>query len=56
MNNDRKAVYQRLGMSLADGLKMELEIGRETIASGETYMGAKEFADGKGRSGAFDNE
>ena len=53
MNNDRKAVYQGLGMPLAQGLKMELDIGRETITSGETYTGAKEFTDGKGRGGDF---
>jgi len=53
MNNDRKAVYRGLGMSLEQGLKLESELGRDTIASGETYAGAKDFTDGKGRGGDF---
>lgn len=53
MLNDRRSVYEGLGLSLADSLKNEAEIGRETWASGEGASGAKAFSDGKGRSGSF---
>ena len=53
MNNDREAVYRGLGVSLAQGIKSELELGRQTLDSGEADSGAKAFTDGKGRSGSF---
>lgn len=53
MLNDRRSVYEGLGLPLADALKNEAEIGRETWASGEGASGAKAFSDGKGRSGSF---
>jgi enoyl-CoA hydratase len=51
MLNDRRSVYQCLGQPLAEALKIEAGIGRETWASGEGAVGAKTFAEGKGRSG-----
>jgi enoyl-CoA hydratase len=51
MLNDRRCVYQCLGQPLADALKIEAQIGRETWASGEGAAGAKSFAEGKGHSG-----
>ncbi|MDW8171653.1 MAG: crotonase/enoyl-CoA hydratase family protein [Anaerolineae bacterium] len=53
MRNDREAVYRGLGVVLAEGLKIEAQLGRATVASGETYGGAAEFAAGKGRRGAL---
>ncbi len=53
MLNDRRSVYEGLGLRLEDALKNEAQIGRETWASGEGSSGAKAFSDGKGRSGSF---
>jgi len=53
MLNDRRSVYEGLGLSLEDALKNEAAIGRETWASGEGSAGAKAFSDGKGRRGSF---
>lgn len=53
MNNDRKSVYQGLDLPLNEGLKLELEIGRQTLADGEATKGAKSFSEGKGRGGSF---
>ena len=56
MLNDRRSVYEGLGLSLHDALKNEAQIGRETWASGEGSSGAKAFSDGKGRSGSFSGQ
>lgn len=53
MQNDRKAVYQGLGKSLEEGLKIEAHLGYETVLSGETMRGAQAFAYGQGRGGEF---
>ena len=53
MLNDRRSVYEGIGLSLDDALKNEAAIGRETWASGEGSTGAKSFSDGKGRSASF---
>ena len=50
MLNDRRSVYEGLGLSLEEALKNEAQIGRETWASGEGLRGAKAFSDGKVRS------
>lgn len=54
LRNDRQAVYDGLGMPLADGLKREARLGMMTAVSGETFEGAQLFRQGKGRGGAFD--
>jgi enoyl-CoA hydratase len=51
--NDREAVYRGLGKPLAEGLRIEAELGVATIRSGETQAGAARFAAGQGRSGAL---
>lgn len=51
--NDRQAVYQGLGKSLPEGLKLEAELGWETIKTGESAAGAKAFTEGIGRGGEF---
>ncbi len=51
LRNDRRAVYEGLGRSLEEGLKLEARLGAETLASGEPAAGAKAFAAGEGRGG-----
>jgi enoyl-CoA hydratase len=47
---DRHCVYDGLGSSLTDGLKMEADFGRSVI--GLAQQGAARFAQGEGRSAA----
>jgi enoyl-CoA hydratase len=51
LRNDRQAVYRGLGRELADGLRIEAELGVQTIQSGESFVGAQQFQDSKGRKG-----
>lgn len=51
LRNDRQAVYRGLGCELADGLRLEAELGMQTLRSGEALAGAQEFQAGKGRKG-----
>jgi enoyl-CoA hydratase len=51
LRNDRRAVYEGLGLPLEEGLKLEARLGAETLASGESAAGAKAFAAGEGRGG-----
>ena len=53
MRNDRMAVYDGLGRNLEAGLAIERDWGAKTLASGETFRGARRFAEGAGRSGRF---
>jgi enoyl-CoA hydratase len=54
LRNDRRAVYEGLGLPLEEGLRVEARCGRETLASGEAGAGAQEFQRGKGRKGRFE--
>jgi enoyl-CoA hydratase len=51
LRNDRRAVYEGLGLPLDEGLKLEARLGADTLASGESAAGAKAFAAGEGRGG-----
>lgn len=51
LRNDRRAVYEGLGLPLEEGLKLEAGLGTATLASGEPAVGAMEFAAGRGRGG-----
>ena len=51
LRNDRRAVYEGLGLPLDEGLKLEARLGAETLASGESAAGAKAFVTGEGRGG-----
>ncbi|HVB72872.1 MAG TPA: crotonase/enoyl-CoA hydratase family protein [Ktedonobacteraceae bacterium] len=53
MRNDRQSVYNGLGRELAAGLRMEAELGIETLRSGEAQAGSQVFQAGKGRKGDF---
>jgi len=49
MLSDRRAVYEGLGVTLTEGLRLEAEIGLESSPVGE--RGALRFAGGEGRGG-----
>lgn len=51
LRNDRRAVYEGLGLPLEEGLKLEARLGADTLASGEPAAGAEAFAAGEGRAG-----
>ena len=50
MLSDRRAVYEGLGVTLAEGLRREARIGTASSPVGE--RGARRFAGGEGRGGA----
>jgi enoyl-CoA hydratase len=47
MLSDRRAAIEGAGLTLADGLALEAEVGRASIATG--VRGATRFAAGEGR-------
>jgi enoyl-CoA hydratase len=51
LRNDRRAVYEGLGLPLEEGLKLEARLGADTLSSDESTAGAKAFATGEGRGG-----
>lgn len=51
LRNDRRSVYEQEGLPLDDAMRNELEIGVDTLASGEAVAGATRFARGDGRHG-----
>ncbi len=54
LRSDRKSAYEQWSLPLDQALRLEYELGMETIRSGETQEGAKRFAAGRGRGGSFD--
>jgi len=54
MRSDRLSSLTQWSASLEDALLEETRLGLEVIRSGETQQGAKLFAAGSGRHGAFD--
>ena len=54
LRNDRRSMFEQWDLSEADAIKNELQLGLNTIASGETLNGASSFNSGKGRHGTFD--
>lgn len=54
LRNDRRAVYEGLGLPLEEGLRIEARRGAETLASGEAAKGAQAFREGRGRKGSFE--
>jgi enoyl-CoA hydratase len=53
---DRLSSYRQWGLDLDAALVAETRAGNEVIRSGETQAGARRFADGAGRHGAFDRD
>ena len=56
MRSDRGSALAQWGMTEADALAYEAEVGLATIRSGETREGAARFAAGAGRHGAFEEQ
>lgn len=52
MRNDRLSVLQQWDLDFDAAMQLELRLGMETLASGETAAGAARFRDGAGRHGA----
>jgi enoyl-CoA hydratase len=55
MRNDRASSYAQWDLDLGQALLNETRLGLEVIRSGETLAGARRFADGAGRHGAFED-
>jgi enoyl-CoA hydratase len=54
LRHDRLSAYEQDGLSLEAAMQNEFRHGTETLASGESVAGAREFAAGKGRHGSFE--
>ena len=52
MRNDRNSAMQQWSLPLQEALKLEAEIGRDSLRAGAS-SGAARFAGGKGRDGDF---
>jgi len=51
--SDRRSAWEGLGLPLAEAMANEFALGQATIATGESQEGARRFAAGAGRHGAF---
>jgi enoyl-CoA hydratase len=54
MRSDRRSALEQWTLPLDSALARELELGVQTISSGETLAGASRFARGAGRHGGFE--
>ncbi|GIW43951.1 MAG: enoyl-CoA hydratase [Candidatus Binatia bacterium] len=54
LRHDRLSAYEQQGLGLEEALRVEFRHGVQTLASGEAVEGARQFAAGKGRHGAFE--
>ena len=54
MRNDRQSALSQWGSSVQDALEHEATLGKASLAAGAS-AGAGRFAEGKGRSGNFEN-
>ncbi len=55
LRNDRESAYRQWALDLPAALRLETELGRAVIKSGETRDGAARFAAGAGRHGDFES-
>jgi enoyl-CoA hydratase len=53
LENDRRSVYEGVGLDHDRAMANELRRGLATLASGETQEGARRFSGGEGRHGSF---
>jgi enoyl-CoA hydratase len=53
MRNDRASVMAQSGRPFDEAMANEFTLGERSLASGESVSGARRFADGVGRHGAF---
>lgn len=54
LRSDRRSALDQWGLGEWDAMANEVELGLETIRSGETVEGASRFSGGAGRHGSFD--
>ncbi len=54
MRNDRLSTYGQFGLNLESAISKEFEYGLNTLKQGEFLEGSKEFTQGKGKHGNFD--
>jgi enoyl-CoA hydratase len=54
LRNDRRSAYEQWGLSSADAMANEFRLGTDTLQSGESVAGARQFQGGAGRHAAFD--
>jgi enoyl-CoA hydratase len=55
MRGDRLSVYEQFDLDYGRAMANEMEHGLETLRRGEAAKGAARFAQGKGRSGSFED-
>jgi enoyl-CoA hydratase len=55
MRNDRISTYLQFGLNVEDAMVNEFEYGLKTLESGEFLEGSKEFTQGKGKHGSFND-
>lgn len=55
LRSDRLSAYEQWSLPLDEALRNEFDRGMTVVESRETVEGAKNFASGKGRHGAFDD-
>jgi len=55
MRNDRMSTYEQYGLKVVDAMATEFEYGLKTLESGEFLKGSKEFVQGKGKHGSFND-
>jgi len=53
LRSDRLAAYMGFGMDMDDALKLEFDLGLNTVKSGESFQGATRFKAGLGKHGDF---
>jgi enoyl-CoA hydratase len=53
MRNDRLSTYSQFGLSTKEAMSIEFEYGLKTLESGEYLVGSKNFTQGKGKHGNF---
>ena len=53
MRSDRLSSYRQWDLDWQAALELEMQLGLETVRSGETLEGAQRFSDGGGRHGRF---
>ena len=54
MRNDRLSALEQWDLGEPEAIENEVELGLDTIASGETADGSARFRDGEGRHGRFE--
>jgi len=53
LRSDRMSSYRQWDLDWESALRLEMQLGLETIHSGETLEGVRRFSDGAGRHGRF---